>query len=87
MILRGVVALFEEDYPKAEEYFQLAHLQSPGNFAASNNLALALCEEVDPVTGKPDAAKLRRHLEFAKQNYDGESAQSGRLFDLGLDFV
>jgi len=45
-------------------------LDSPSNFAATNNLALALCEEVDPVTLKPDNAKLQRALEYARQNYE-----------------
>ncbi len=60
-VLRGVIALFQRDYKAAELYFESAHLQSPGNFAASNNLALALCEQ-------PDEAKRRRALEYAQAN-------------------
>jgi Tfp pilus assembly protein PilF len=60
-ILRGVVALFQKDYPAAERYFESAHLQSPRNFAASNNLALALIEQ------KNDA-KRRRAAEYAENN-------------------
>jgi Tfp pilus assembly protein PilF len=60
MILRGVVALFQKEYEPAERYFLSAHVQSPSNFAASNNLALALCEQ--------DEAKRRRALEYALNN-------------------
>jgi len=59
IILRGVVALFKKDYKGAELYFENAHLKSPGNFAAKNNLALALCEQDDP-------AKKRKALEYAQ---------------------
>ncbi len=57
----GVVALFKKDYKSAETYFEQAHLQSPGNFAASNNLALALIEQ-------DDENKRRRALEYATAN-------------------
>ncbi len=60
-LFRGVVALFKKDYEQAETYFQQAHLQSPGNFAASNNLALALIEQ-------DDAQKRQRALEYATAN-------------------
>lgn len=60
-ILRGVVALFQKDYKAAELYFESAHLQSPSNFAASNNLALALCEQ-------DDNPKKLRALEYARTN-------------------
>ena len=60
-ILRGVIALFQKDYKGAELYFESAHLQSPGNFAASNNLALALIEQ-------KDESKKRRALEYAEAN-------------------
>lgn len=59
-ILRGVVALFQKQYEQAERFFLAAHVQSPGNFPASNNLALALCEQ--------DENKKRRALEFATNN-------------------
>ncbi|MDY0167117.1 MAG: tetratricopeptide repeat protein [Thermoguttaceae bacterium] len=60
-LFRGVVALFLKDYKSAETYFEQAHLQSPGNFAASNNLALALIEQ-------DDDQKRRRALEYATAN-------------------
>lgn len=61
LILRGIIALFSKDYDGAEKYFELAHLQSPKDFAASNNLALALIEQ-------KNETKLRRALEFAENN-------------------
>ncbi len=60
-IMRGIVALFQKDYKAAEMYFEGAHLQSPGNFAASNNLAIALAEQTEP-------SKQRRALEYAAAN-------------------
>jgi tetratricopeptide (TPR) repeat protein len=60
-IIRGLIALFQKDYKAAELYFEAAHLKSPGNFAASNNLALALAEQ-------KDESKRRRALEFATTN-------------------
>jgi tetratricopeptide (TPR) repeat protein len=60
-ILRGVVALFQKDYTTAERYFELASLQSPKSFAASNDLALALVEQ-------DDKTKQARALEYAENN-------------------
>lgn len=60
-VLRGAVALFQKDYPTAERYFEAAHLQSPKNFPASNNLALVLIEQ-------KDEGKRKRALEYAENN-------------------
>jgi len=60
-ILSGVVALFRQDYRKAAQDFESAHLQSPDNFEAKNNLALALAEQ-------DDQAKKQRALAFAQEN-------------------
>ena len=60
-ILRGVVAIFQKDYPTAERYFELAQLQSPRNFSAGNALALALIEQ-------DDKTKQHRALEYAEGN-------------------
>lgn len=60
-ILRGVIALFKKDFSAAETYFESAVSQSPGSFVASNNLALALCEQ------EPDTKK-RKALEYADKN-------------------
>ena len=43
-IVRGVIARVARDYATAEKFFTEAHVQSPGNFAASNSLALVLIE-------------------------------------------
>lgn len=60
-IARGVIARVSRDYATAEKYFNDAHLQSPGNFAASNSLALVLIESDDK-----DARQ--RALEMAEAN-------------------
>ena len=60
-ILRGVVAIFQKDYTTAERYFELARLQSPKNFSAGNDLALALVEQ-------DDKTKQHRALEYAESN-------------------
>lgn len=78
-ILRGVVALFRKDYSTAEEQFEKAHLQSPGNFAASNNLALALCEQ-------DVEAKKRLALEYAQVNAQRLPNQAEAASTLGWVF-
>jgi tetratricopeptide (TPR) repeat protein len=60
-IALGVVARHARDYQQAEQILASAHLQSPGNFAAINNLALTLVES-------PNAAQRQRALEFAQVN-------------------
>ncbi|HEY4759845.1 MAG TPA: tetratricopeptide repeat protein [Thermoguttaceae bacterium] len=60
-IIRGTIALFQKDYKSAEDYLESAHIQSPGNFSAYNNLALALIEQ-------KDQSKKRRALEIAEGN-------------------
>jgi tetratricopeptide (TPR) repeat protein len=60
-LLRGVVALFQRDYPRAEACFEDVYLQDPKQFAARNNLALALCEQDDP-------AKKQRAVRYAESN-------------------
>lgn len=61
VMLSGIVALIQGDYAGAESFFQKAHAMSPASFAATNNLALALCEQ-------DDATKRRRALEYAQSN-------------------
>jgi len=46
-IVRGAIARIARDYKTAEQFFNEAHVQSPGNFAASNSLALVLIESDD----------------------------------------
>ena len=60
-ILRGIIALFRKDYKKAEMYFESAHLQSPNDFAASNNLALALADQ-------KGEEQRKRALDYAENN-------------------
>ncbi len=60
-IVRGVVALFQKDYKAAEINFESAHLKEPDNFAAKNNLALALVEQ-------KDMAKKHSALGYASDN-------------------
>jgi tetratricopeptide (TPR) repeat protein len=60
-IVRGVIARVARDYPTAEKFFNEAHIQSPGNFAASNSLALVLVES-------SDKEEQQRALEMAEAN-------------------
>ena len=59
--VRGNFALIQKYYPKAIELFNSIWANSPSNFAAANNLALALCE-----TGNKD--DLKRSVELAGVN-------------------
>ena len=61
MLLRGNFALINKDYTKAIELYNRILVNSPSNFAASNNLALALCE-----TGYKN--DLKRAVELAGVN-------------------
>jgi len=58
---RGLVSLFLKDYVSAATYFKSAADSNPGSFAATNNLALALCEQ-------PEAEPKRRALQYAARN-------------------
>jgi Tfp pilus assembly protein PilF len=60
-MLRGLITVCQRDYVAAELFFGSALQQSPDDFVASNNLALALIEQNDP-------AKTRRALEYAEVN-------------------
>ena len=64
-VLSGVIALFRKDYKTAEGFFEAAHLLAPTNFAASNNLALALIEQGSL---EKDEAKKQRALQYAEAN-------------------
>jgi Tfp pilus assembly protein PilF len=57
----GVVALFQKDFPAAENYFESALMQRPSAWVAKNDLALALCEQ-------SDEQKKQRALEYADDN-------------------
>ncbi len=78
--LRGMVALYMNDYPAAEKFFQELILASPTDMQASNGLALALCEQ-------GDADKLRRALEYAAGNAQKQQNNSDFLGTLGWVLV
>ena len=75
-MLRGLVALWEKDWPEAENYFQKVILENPNDFAARNNLALALVEQDDP-------AKQQRALAYAEANYRDNKNNPDALSTLG----
>jgi tetratricopeptide (TPR) repeat protein len=60
-VVRGAIARVARDYKTAEKFFNDAHVQSPGNFPASNSLALVLIESDDK-----DARQ--RSMEMAEAN-------------------
>jgi tetratricopeptide (TPR) repeat protein len=60
-VVRGAIARLSRDYKTAANYFNDAHVQSPGNFPASNSLALVLVET-------DDTAATQRALEMAEAN-------------------
>lgn len=75
-LLRGTIALFSKDYATAEKELEWVLLRSPSNFAASNNLAVALCEQ-------DDADKRRRALEYAQANWRQHRNQAAAAATLG----
>ena len=60
-VVRGAIARVARDYATAERFFYDAHVQSPGNFPASNSLALVLIES-------DDRESRQRSLEMAEAN-------------------
>jgi len=60
-VVRGAIARVARDYASAEKFFYDAHVQSPGNFPASNSLALVLIES-------DDKESRQRALEMAEAN-------------------
>ena len=60
-VVRGAIARVARDYATAEKFFNEAHVQSPGNFPASNSLALVLVET-------DDKDSRQRALEMAEAN-------------------
>jgi tetratricopeptide (TPR) repeat protein len=60
-IVRGAIARVARDYKTAERFFNEAHVQSPGNFPASNSLALVLIES-------DDESARQRATEMAEAN-------------------
>ena len=76
LIVRGNLALVKKDYAKAIDLYNRVLAKSPSNFAASNNIALALCE-----TGKPD--DLKRAVEYAGVNAQRFGRQPETFSTLG----
>jgi len=60
-VVRGAIARVARDYTTAAKFFNDAHVQSPGNFPASNSLALVLIES-------DDKESRQRALEMAEAN-------------------
>ena len=60
-LTRGSIARVARDYATAEKFLNEAHVQSPGNFGASNSLALVLIE-------MDDKEKRQRAVEMAEAN-------------------
>ena len=79
-MLRGLVALWEKDWPEAEKHFEKVILADPNDFVARNNIALALVEQDDP-------AKKQRALDYAEANYQRQQEQPRRPVDLGLGLL
>ncbi|MDO4549644.1 MAG: tetratricopeptide repeat protein [Planctomycetia bacterium] len=61
-LVRGIIALHQKDFVTAERNFQKVLATSPSSFPATNNLALALCEQ------SADPAKLKKAEEYALVN-------------------
>jgi tetratricopeptide (TPR) repeat protein len=75
-MLRGYVALWEKDWPEAENDFQKVIVDDPNDFAARNNIALALVEQDDP-------AKKNKALAYAESNYKDNTKSPDALSTLG----
>ena len=58
-LMRGMIARLQKDYETSERYLARAHLMSPTNFQALNQLSLVLIEQ-------EDEADKKRALEFAE---------------------
>jgi tetratricopeptide (TPR) repeat protein len=69
----GTVARFRHDYAKARQYFDAVLEQMPGNFSASNQLALLLADQADR-SKLPQALEIATaNLQSAPQNSEAES--------------
>jgi tetratricopeptide (TPR) repeat protein len=75
--VRGLIAWTRKDYATSERLFQALHQQSPGDFAISNQLALALGEQ-------DDEAKRHKALQLAEINARLYPNASEALSTLGL---
>jgi tetratricopeptide (TPR) repeat protein len=75
-MLRGYVALWEKDWPEAENDFQKVIVDDPNDFAARSNIALALVEQDDP-------AKKNKALAYAEANYKDNNKSPDAISTLG----
>ena len=66
-MVSGLVALYQKDYAGAAAFFQKVYGQSPNNFLAINNLALALAQQGE--------ADKKQALEYAQMNAQRASNQ------------
>jgi tetratricopeptide (TPR) repeat protein len=71
----GLVALYQKEYAKAAAFFQKIVDQSPSNFLAINNLALALAHQGE--------ADKKRALEYAQMNAQRASNRPEALATVG----
>ena len=74
--LLATVALYLGDYVGAEKLFQELILELPGDEQITNGLALAQCEQDDPI-------KLQRALEYAQENVRRNQQESDHWATLG----
>ena len=72
----GKVAIFREDYQRAEAAFQEVVRQNPLDTDATSGLALALCEQ-------GDAEKCKRAVQYATSNLQKQSNNRDFLATLG----
>jgi tetratricopeptide (TPR) repeat protein len=83
MILRGIVALFKKDYATAEKEFTAAKITSPDNFAATNNLALALCEQKDDQKKRQAVENATTNFRQYPKNAEAASTLGWTLYKVG----
>jgi tetratricopeptide (TPR) repeat protein len=86
-IVRGVIARVARDYPTAGKFFNEAHIQSPGNFPASNSLALVLIESDEKESQQRAVemaeANVARYRENSPQQVNALTTLSWIYYKLG----
>jgi tetratricopeptide (TPR) repeat protein len=86
-IVRGVIARVARDYATAEKFFNDAHVQSPGNFPASNSLALVLIESDEKESQQRAVemaeANVARYRENSPQQVNALTTLSWIYYKLG----
>ena len=79
----GSVARLRHDPAKAREYFEAVLKQSPGNFAAANQLALLLADSGDAANLKHASELATANLQSSPQNGAAESTLGWIDYKLG----